>query len=256
MVLVFFCLLAVGFAFSRSGSSSGSLYVCPMHPEVRSERSGDCPVCGMALEPWRRAAPLGAEAAAADPTDSAPARGDVKPALRQVFSQAIEAPAWLDAAGRVQAILYNDELPSLSNADLPFAYFGARTDPPRALSRAPEPPLPWDESTSRVGFRFEGAVPDGLAPQSVGRVLLTARRTRSSLVVPEQALLSLGHGPYVLVRAGESDRFEQRPLRIGKIQYQKVTVVSGLSEHEPVLVRNAFFLDAERRLGVAPAGMP
>ena len=25
-------------------------YVCPMHPEVRSDRPGDCPKCGMALE--------------------------------------------------------------------------------------------------------------------------------------------------------------------------------------------------------------
>jgi Cu+-exporting ATPase len=26
-------------------------YVCPMHPEVTSDKSGDCPKCGMALEP-------------------------------------------------------------------------------------------------------------------------------------------------------------------------------------------------------------
>src|SRR5258708_4399454 len=26
-------------------------YVCPMHPEVRSDKPGPCPKCGMALEP-------------------------------------------------------------------------------------------------------------------------------------------------------------------------------------------------------------
>ena len=26
-------------------------WTCPMHPEVRSDRPGDCPICGMALEP-------------------------------------------------------------------------------------------------------------------------------------------------------------------------------------------------------------
>ena len=29
----------------------GSLYTCPMHPEVRQDHPGDCPKCGMALEP-------------------------------------------------------------------------------------------------------------------------------------------------------------------------------------------------------------
>ncbi|WP_406565619.1 heavy metal-binding domain-containing protein [Halomonas jincaotanensis] len=29
----------------------GSIYTCPMHPEVRQEGPGNCPVCGMALEP-------------------------------------------------------------------------------------------------------------------------------------------------------------------------------------------------------------
>lgn len=28
----------------------GSLYTCPMHPEVRSDKPGACPKCGMALE--------------------------------------------------------------------------------------------------------------------------------------------------------------------------------------------------------------
>jgi len=30
---------------------AGSVYTCPMHPEVRQDTPGDCPKCGMALEP-------------------------------------------------------------------------------------------------------------------------------------------------------------------------------------------------------------
>lgn len=31
----------------------GKTYTCPMHPEVRQKGPGDCPICGMALEPLR-----------------------------------------------------------------------------------------------------------------------------------------------------------------------------------------------------------
>ena len=30
---------------------AGAIYTCPMHPEIRQEGPGSCPICGMALEP-------------------------------------------------------------------------------------------------------------------------------------------------------------------------------------------------------------
>ena len=30
---------------------SGTVYTCPMHPQVRDVRNSGCPLCGMALEP-------------------------------------------------------------------------------------------------------------------------------------------------------------------------------------------------------------
>ena len=29
----------------------GTIYTCPMHPEIRQDHPGACPICGMALEP-------------------------------------------------------------------------------------------------------------------------------------------------------------------------------------------------------------
>src|SRR5256885_6766 len=36
-------------------------WTCPMHPQVRQERPGACPVCGMALAPPARSGRLGGE---------------------------------------------------------------------------------------------------------------------------------------------------------------------------------------------------
>jgi len=38
-------------AVATRPASTAGLYTCPMHPEVRQEGPGDCPKCGMALEP-------------------------------------------------------------------------------------------------------------------------------------------------------------------------------------------------------------
>ena len=34
-----------------TASQPGAIYTCPMHPEVRQQGPGSCPICGMALEP-------------------------------------------------------------------------------------------------------------------------------------------------------------------------------------------------------------
>jgi P-type Cu+ transporter len=37
-------------------STAGSIYTCPMHPQIRRDGPGSCPICGMALEPLKPAA--------------------------------------------------------------------------------------------------------------------------------------------------------------------------------------------------------
>ncbi|WP_394788430.1 heavy metal translocating P-type ATPase [Rhodoferax sp.] len=36
---------------SQEAPAAGTVYTCPMHPEVRQDHAGSCPHCGMALEP-------------------------------------------------------------------------------------------------------------------------------------------------------------------------------------------------------------
>jgi Cu+-exporting ATPase len=36
---------------AREAVPAGTIYTCPMHPEIRQQGPGSCPICGMALEP-------------------------------------------------------------------------------------------------------------------------------------------------------------------------------------------------------------
>jgi P-type Cu+ transporter len=31
--------------------AQGTIYTCPMHPQIRRNAPGNCPICGMTLEP-------------------------------------------------------------------------------------------------------------------------------------------------------------------------------------------------------------
>lgn len=52
----------------RSGAAGASghtatVYKCPMHPDYRSDRPGDCPIWGMHLDPERGGGATGGDAA-------------------------------------------------------------------------------------------------------------------------------------------------------------------------------------------------
>lgn len=38
-------------AIAQPIAPTGAIYTCPMHPEIRQDQPGNCPICGMTLEP-------------------------------------------------------------------------------------------------------------------------------------------------------------------------------------------------------------
>ncbi|MBU1307800.1 MAG: heavy metal translocating P-type ATPase [Alphaproteobacteria bacterium] len=36
---------------NKSPAAEGTIYTCPMHPQIRQDHPGNCPICGMTLEP-------------------------------------------------------------------------------------------------------------------------------------------------------------------------------------------------------------
>ncbi len=55
-------------AASSKPAPSGAIYTCPMHPEIRQDHPGACPICGMALEPETPAEATGPSAELIDMT--------------------------------------------------------------------------------------------------------------------------------------------------------------------------------------------
>src|SRR5580698_10926262 len=46
---------------TQAAAPEGTIYTCPMHPQIRQLGPGHCPICGMALEPEAGGAGDGAE---------------------------------------------------------------------------------------------------------------------------------------------------------------------------------------------------
>jgi len=237
-------------------SSSAVRYTCAMHPQVTSPTPGECPICRMALERVRSAA-ASADARAAD---SAPFRAsyDVMWARQRPAPREMRAPAHVDADvggdRAVVALFYNDEVAALEADERGvFSASGAPGSswPVRVTG---EPPTRWDESTSAVRLAVvtgsRGAAP---AAGTVGWVKL-APRARKTLVVPDSALLQSSTGPYVLTLAADRRAATRRSVDIGRTLYGFTSIVSGLGDGERIAVMDTFFVDAERRLGVAASG--
>lgn len=226
-VVVLAVLASAAFALVRSSSPpGGARYVCPMHPDVRLDEPGVCPICEMAL--------VEQGAGTSDPRP--PLTATVEP---RTFAEPLRVPAWVDADGRVTAIVYRDDLVgSVAGEPASFAPASA-PGAPVEVTRSEAAASPWDRATARI--QFDAA---GLPPGEEGTLVLPAR-PRDVLVVPTGALLACPDGPCVVVLDPAHHHFVRRTVETGRVHLGTTAILAGLTAGEQVAVESAFFLAGE-----------
>ena len=102
-----------------------------------------------------------------------------------------------------------------------------------------------DQTTRTVGVRLEVENPeDALHPGMFVQAEIEAGSGEEALLLPAQAVQRQGSELIVFVEE-EPGHFERREVKVGKASMGMVSVLEGVKEGEPVVVKGAFVLASE-----------
>lgn len=102
-----------------------------------------------------------------------------------------------------------------------------------------------DPGTRTIKVRIDLPNPQGrLKPEMYADAEIQVGRGGSALMLPAEAVQDLRGESVVFVRV-TPDRFEPRPVRVGKTMDQSVEIISGLQAGDEVVVKSAFILKSE-----------
>jgi multidrug efflux pump subunit AcrA (membrane-fusion protein) len=146
----------------------------------------------------------------------------------------------------VAARLYRDEAEAIN--DLDGATFVPAEAPTTSIAVHVQGPAIADTDPCRSQLRFVvDRRPASLRVGQTGWIDL-ASRERTVLAMPIPAIVESAEGPVALVPTPDGRTVQARRVQIGRVVSGNAIVLSGLVENERVVVMNAFFLEAERRL--------
>jgi Cu(I)/Ag(I) efflux system membrane fusion protein len=244
------------------------LFACPMHTKETSDSPCACPICGSAMKKIadmraRRALPPsvpGFESASwnweAFPTRSVPT-SDGKPRIarptKRFTVEDVRAAAWCDELERVFAVIYEDELVGLQPGDRGTFHRFESPETPIPVTLSELEPRKWDHVTFSLVFHVDQAAgehrehSDHAAHLRVGDTgwVEMPDRPRALLSIPEDALLMSGRERYVVLALADGG-FLRRQVHVGTFDNGYAALLEGLTEHDSVVVGNAFFPDVER----------
>ena len=108
--------------------------------------------------------------------------------------------------------------------------------------------------TRTIPVRIDLPNPNGLLkPGMFAQLELPTAATGAVVTIPNSAVIDSGTRQIVLVQAGEG-RFAPRDVKLGARSDERVEVLEGVREGEPVVVAANFLIDAESNLKAAIGG--
>jgi hypothetical protein len=162
--------------------------------------------------------------------------------------------AWaaVEERGRLVGLLFAEEVSGIPpGTEVRFHAPGLPEEGLRGR-RTQEAPRPMPGDPSTVAVELESAPGSRTPPLgTVGWIDLPARAF-PALVVPSGAILPSPEGPVVLVREPADGHLVRRPVTPGRSSFGTTVLFSGVVAGDRVVLRDAFFLEAEESL--APSG--
>ena len=105
------------------------------------------------------------------------------------------------------------------------------------------PTLDATTRTARVRLRFDNE-DMSLKPNMFANIRIEAESPNQSLTIPKEALIRTGTQDRVVLALGEG-RFKSIEVAVGRIDTQRVEILSGLTEGEEIVTSAQFLLDSE-----------
>ena len=255
---------------AESAPSKDTVWTCSMHPEVRSNKPGQCPICQMDLVPLKTIAPQGTPSPGAgheghsqSQADSAATGGraslqltpeqealsGVKPVAAElkVLQHQIEAPGRVTGAGRVSFQIFEQDLGLLkpgqsfvaSSPSLPGETLRGRL---LSVSSILDPMT----RTGRVEGSFEGPHAARLRGEATVTGVIQVETARV-IAIPENSVMHAGNSDLVFVTDGKG-AFRPAAVRLGIKAQGFYEVADGLRVGTLISSGPNFLLDSEARV--------